>query len=119
MAKGPLLLHQFLAGIPKSITKQLRASGKVTTLDAAITCAKLLITIDSELVASRIEKPDELLLLREQVAILTEQVASCFGHKPVKGCVHCNQVGHLQHDCCNHKCFNCGILGHLSKDCWW
>ena len=36
-AREPFLLHQFLAGIPEAISKQLRASGKVTTLNAVIT----------------------------------------------------------------------------------
>ena len=49
--REPFLLHQFLAGIPEAIFKQLRASGEVTTLNAAITRAKLLMTIDSEWVA--------------------------------------------------------------------
>ena len=43
VAKEPLLLHQFLAGIPENISKQVRASGEVTTLDTAVTRTKLLI----------------------------------------------------------------------------
>jgi len=53
-------LHQFLAGISEAIAKQLRASGEVTTLDAAITRARLLMTIESDSVATITEKPDEL-----------------------------------------------------------
>ena len=128
-AREPFLLHQFFAGIPEAISKQLRALGEVTTLNAAITRARLLMTIDSNPVAVFTEKPDEKLdevqLLREQVAVLTEQVAalstSSKGTQPPRSCprcFHCNQVGHVQCDCCNHKCFNCGRLGHLSKDCW-
>lgn len=124
-AREPFLLHQFLAGIPEAISKQLRASGEVTTLNAAITRAKLLMTIDSEPVAVLTDKPDEVQLLREQVAALTEQVAalstSSKGTRPSRSrprCFHCNQVGHVQRDCRNRKCFNCGRLGHLSKDCW-
>jgi len=44
--KDPLLLHQFVAGLPEPITKQLRASGEVKTLEAAVTCSRLLMTID-------------------------------------------------------------------------
>ena len=35
-SKEPLLLHQFLTGIPESISRQLRASSEITTLDKAI-----------------------------------------------------------------------------------
>ena len=62
-AREPFLLHQFLAGISEAISKQLRASGEVTTLNAAITLAKFLMTIDSELVAILTDKPDEVQLL--------------------------------------------------------
>lgn len=132
-AKEPLLVHQFLAGIPDAIAKQLRASGEVTTLDTAITRARLLMTIDSDSVATLTktpntltEKPDEMRLLREQVAVLTDQVAALATNQsrstrpPRKHlrCFYCNQVGHLQRDCRNRKCFNCGRLGHLSKECW-
>ena len=75
-AREPFLLHQFLAGIPEAISKQLRALGKVTTLNAAIARARLLMMIDSDPVAVLTEKPeekpDEVQLLREQVAVLTE-----------------------------------------------
>ena len=44
-ARDPLLLHQFVAGLPEPITKQLRASGEVKTLEAAVTHAQLLISL--------------------------------------------------------------------------
>ena len=50
-SKQPLL-HQFLVGIPESITKQLRVFGEVTTLDTVITHAKSLMKINSETVAT-------------------------------------------------------------------
>ena len=34
-AREQLLLHQFLAGIPDSVSRQLRATGEIKTLDAA------------------------------------------------------------------------------------
>ena len=103
--RDPFLLHQFLVGIPEAISKQLRASGKVTMLNAAITQARLLMTIDSDPVAVLKAKPDEVELLREQVAVLTEQVAALSTSSKGKytqpprsrpHCFHCNQVGHVQ-----------------------
>ena len=107
-----------MAGIPESIAKQLRASGEVTTLDAAITHARLLMTIDLDSVVALVkpdaftQKSDEVKLLRKQVAVLSEQVAvlstnQSRGVRPSRGCprcFHCNQVGHLQRDCRNRKC---------------
>lgn len=54
VTKEPLLLHQFL----ETIAKQLRASGEVTTLDTAIASARLLITIDSDSVATLTKTSD-------------------------------------------------------------
>ena len=35
-AKEKLILHQFLAGLPDSVSKQLRATGEVLALDGAV-----------------------------------------------------------------------------------
>jgi len=59
--------------------KQLRASREVKTLEAAITCSRLLMTIDSQSVSAvkGVSKEcTEMKELRDQVALLTEQVAS-------------------------------------------
>ena len=129
-AKEPLLLHQFLMGLPGPITRQVRALGDVKTLDAAVTHARLLITIDAEPVAMVEEKSSEVQLLTEQVALLTEQVAalstrhqgnkqSGSGRQPC--CFSCNKVGHVQHNCPYRyqevRCFACGQPGHIARNC--
>ena len=76
-----LLLHQFLAGIPKTIARQLQASEEVSTLEKAMTQARLLMAIESDSVAAVMdkqdcaEKPSQTQLLREQITALTEKVA--------------------------------------------
>ena len=123
-SKEPLLLHQFLSGIPESMSRQLRASGEIKTLDKAI---RLLMTIEPEQVAMLWEnpcvsvgKPNEIQMLREQVAAQTEQVAALteqvvpFTIKQSRTrqesrrppcCFNCNQIGHLLRDCRNQGCF--------------
>ena len=78
-ARDPLLLHQFVTGLLKPIMKQLRASGEVKMLEAAITRSRLLMTIDPQSVSAVKEVSKEHLELKElmeKVALLTEQVAS-------------------------------------------
>jgi len=142
-ALEPLLLYQFLAGIPNTISRQLRASGEVSTLEKVMTRAILLMSIESDSVAavmdkqdSCVEKSSETQLLKEQIAALTEQVAvftakalseqvailTTRANRPPRSrprCFNCGQVGHLQCDCCRQRCFYGGKLGHLSKDCWY
>ena len=65
--------------LPELITKQLRASGEVKTLEGAVTRARLLITVDSQSVSTVkevAEEQTEVQKLKDQVALLTEQVAS-------------------------------------------
>ena len=136
-ARDPLLLHQFLAGLPDGITRQLRASGEVKTLEAATKRPRLLIAIDSQPVAMLEEKPSEVQLLTEQVALLTEQVAllteqvaalsthqqrdrlSESRRQPC--CFSCSQFGHVQRNCPYHRqeirCYACGQSGHIARNC--
>ena len=47
-AREQLLLHQFLAGLPSAISKQLHSSGDTRALDATVERAQLLISIEKD-----------------------------------------------------------------------
>ena len=87
---------------------------------------------DHSPVASVKNKQSGMELLREQVALLTEQVAMLStssggtASKPQRYricCFSCNHTGHVQRECnCRratglHRCFVCGQIGHIAKDC--
>ena len=78
-AREQLLLHQFLAGVPESISRQLRATGETKKLETAVVRARLLMTIEDRSNVAAISKKgpssSEVEMLQEQVAALTEQVA--------------------------------------------
>ena len=75
--RDQLLLHQFLAGMPDAVSRQLRATGETKTLDAAVVRARLLMTIDNHGQAAAVaEERTEVQVLRNQIALLTEQVAT-------------------------------------------
>ena len=129
MAKEPLLLHQFLTGFPGPIKRQSTASGDVKTIEAALTHARLLMTIDAELVAMVDEKPSEVQRLAEQVGLLTEQVAALSMHQRNRQsrsgrqprCFGCNKVGHVQRNYPYRyqdlTCFAYGQPGHIARYC--
>ena len=146
-AKGQLLLHQFLAGIPEAVSRQIRASGEVQDLEKAVERARLLMTVNEtsdmgSVQAAAIDesRPTDSVTkkLEEQVAKLTEQVAALSARTPQGSgrqrqrprylrCFKCNRVGHTQYECSyehqmqtpagNRRCFACGRFGHIARDC--
>ena len=63
-ARDQLLLHQFLAGLPDNVSRQLRATGEIKALDVVVVRAWLLMTIDGHGQAAAVaDKPDEVELL--------------------------------------------------------
>jgi len=80
-ARDQLLLHQFLAGIPRDISKRIRAASDVKSLDQAMERARLLMVVDSEgsspvaAVSDTTAYSTQLQELQGQISELTEQVA--------------------------------------------
>ena len=72
-AREQLLLHQFLGGLPASVSKQIRVAGETKELDEAIECARLLMTIEGEQTPTA--AVTEVQELKKQISELTKQVA--------------------------------------------
>ena len=84
-AKEQFLLHQFLAGLPSAISKQLCSLGDTKALDAMVERAQLLISIEKDheqkgvapiLQDDRGSKLSEVTELKAQLVELSEQVAA-------------------------------------------
>ncbi|KAL5509968.1 hypothetical protein EMCRGX_G005423 [Ephydatia muelleri] len=82
-AKEQLIIHQFLAGLPGTVSKQLRAAGDTTKLQTTFDRAKLLMSLEDEQTVATVSTPVEkprvsenrvMEQLVEQVAALSKQV---------------------------------------------
>ena len=106
-AREQVLLHQFLAGLPPSVSRQIRATVEARELEQTVKHARLLMAIsEQEHTAAIPEDPSELQQLRKQVQNLTEHVAALTTQRhderkqqPYRCCFKCNQPGHLQRNC--------------------
>ena len=122
-ASQQLLIHQFLAGLPAPVSRQLRAVGNTTNLEQIVERAKVLMVVDSsEKVAAVQSENSEVSSLKAQIQELTEQVAVLTTQKNSKKqlqCFHCKQAGHIQRYCPNRvrerQCYVCGRLGHIDE----
>lgn len=123
-----LLLHQFLAGLPPTVSRQLRSTGETKTLEEAIERARLLLVItDQEQTAAVQVQRAEVQQLQDKITALTQQVAA-LTTRPQRPrmvrCFECNQVGHLRRNCPNNRqqwdrrrCFICDRPGHVAREC--
>jgi len=124
-AKQQLLVHQFLTGLPVTVSQQLRATGDTKRLEQVVERAKLLMVVQEQTAAITSEET-EMSKLRTQVSQLTEQVAALNVQQrrdtDTIRCFYCNQAGHTQRNCPNRRqqrrCFTCGRPGHIARDCW-
>ena len=141
-AREQLLLHQLLAGLPLSISKQIRAAGDVSRLETAVERACLLMALEMEqedrpsmVAATSISgQHKQVEELKQQVEELTTQVAGLVQQQRtppsaqpaptnLQRCFYCHQIGHLQRNCpkrrsANRRCFTCDQPGHIQKNCW-
>ena len=91
--------------------------------------AGLLLMIDTcqpSHTAALMEKTNELSLLHEQMALLTDQVVAFrVNQTPCKPAIYCYYSGHIQRQCpayqfqtrSPHHYFNCDKVGHIERDC--
>ena len=134
-----LLLHQFLAGLPSAISKQLHSLGDTKALDAMVERAQLLITIEKDheqkgvAPISQDDRDSKLSEVTEIKLKLSEQVAALPTVQSLKHqsrmprCFICNGIGHFQWQCPSkyvfepetgtRQCFCFGELGHFKRDC--
>ena len=112
-AREQLLLHQFLAGIPSAISKQLHSAGNTRALDTTVERVRLLRIIKRDLEQTGVapicqedggsklpevtELKTQLVELLEQVATLAVQSSKCQSRMPQ--CFTCNGIGHFQRQC--------------------
>ena len=133
VTRDRLLIHQFLLGLPIGISRQLRATGETTELDAVMDRARLLMTLEEQeysctaAISGNEPRQSEVQELRDQVAMFTEQIATLTTAESgrTQRCFRCNRQGHTQRECTSRRrqakrdlqCWWCGQLGHFARGC--
>ena len=114
-AKEQLIIHQFLAGLPGTVSKQLRAAGDTTKLQTTFDRAKLLMSLEDEQTVATVSTPAEKPRVSENRVVeqLVEQVAALSKQVEALSTRPRNQ----QPDFRPVRCFNCGKPGHIRRNC--
>ena len=139
-SKNKILFQQFLAGVPDECSHVLRANPDITTIDAAVTRAKLLLTVSVEKPALSIGAVTdaatcpEVRALQDSVKFLTERMSTLMeklqdhtiaavqpsASAPVR-CYNCYRTGHISRNCRQPRrqpvCYTCNQPGHVARNC--
>ena len=133
MTRNQLLLHQFVAGLPQAVSRQLRVTGQAKDLAATMERAQLLISLDDQGQTATVrEGPSVVEWLQEQIEKLTKQVTALSTFllrmadtdQGQSHCFDCNRVGHIQHmspyrrqGAEGRRCFICNRQGRPRGAC--
>ena len=126
-ARDQLLLHQFIAGLPLRVSRELRAAGETKELGVTLQRARLLLSLEDQHqltesgpLGSSTKQPNEreqamaasIDRLTQQVAALSEQVET----SRRRGGNNSRQAGRVESNTAI-ICFNCGRRGHIARYC--
>ena len=123
--RDQLLLHQFVAGLPVQVSKQLRAVGATTELKSTVQRAKLLMSLEKQQPVAAITPTDPKRTLaegtmNEKFDRLTEQVAALSAQVQQSRFANQRQqrYGQRYEQREPPRCFNCGRRGHIARNCF-
>ena len=126
-ARDQLLLHQFIAGLPLKVSRELRAAGETKELGVTLQRARLLLSLEDQHqltesgpLGSSTKQPNEreqamaasIDRLTQQVAALSEQVET----SRRRGGNNSRQAGRVERNTAI-ICFICGRRGHIARYC--
>ena len=103
--KDPVLVEQFLTGLPRHFSSQLRLSAASSAADPTL---------------SQLTKQARALFAAVDEPVATAFTAAVVGSEESRVCYSCSATGHLRRDCPRKKkvqCFKCKQFGHIKRNC--